>query len=237
MRKGYYVVPAPSVAQRDPVSYRRFAEGRAKDTPELTPLPSDYAGQFRHGLQTQTGKIEFESSSLKRFDPDDPERSPLLRYVAAWEGPHATELYGTYPLHLISPHPRHSFHTQSDGKHSTVNDIADHRALVDGSYYWIARVNSVDAAARGIADGDLVEMFNDRGSVVCAAQLTQRVPPGTVHSYESAATYDPVGVTGESSDRGGCVNLLAPSRMMIKRSHASAVNSRLIEVRRWASGG
>lgn len=163
MRKGYYVVPAPSVAQRDPVSYRRFAEGRAKDTPELTPLPSDYAGQFRHGLQTQTGKIEFESSSLKRFDPDDPERSPLLRYVAAWEGPHATELYGTYPLHLISPHPRHSFHTQSDGTHSTVNDIADHRALVDGSYYWIARVNSVDAAARGIADGDLVEMFNDRG--------------------------------------------------------------------------
>ena len=107
----------------------------------------------------------------------------------------------------------------------------------EGPYYWIAGVNSVDAAGRGIADGDLVEMFNDRGSVVCAAQLTERVPPGTVHSYESAATYDPVGVPGESSDRGGCVNLLAPSRMMIKRSHALAVNSCLIEVRRWASGG
>jgi hypothetical protein len=62
------------------------------------------------------------------------------------------------------------------------------------------------------------------------------VPPGTVHSFESAATYDPVGVPGEASDRGGCVNLLAPSRMMIRRSHALAVNSCLIEVRRWASG-
>jgi len=62
------------------------------------------------------------------------------------------------------------------------------------------------------------------------------VPPGTVHSFESAATYDPVGVPGEASDRGGCVNLLAPSRMMIRRSHALAVNLCLIEVRRWASG-
>jgi anaerobic selenocysteine-containing dehydrogenase len=212
VRKGYYVVPAPSVARRDPLSFSWFAEGRAKDTPELTPLPADYARQFRHGLQTQTGKLEFESSSLKCFDPGDPERSPTLRYVPAWEGPHAEELYGKYPVHLLSPHPRHSFHTRSDGKQSTVNDIADHRALIDGSYCSIARVSSVDAAARGIADGDLVELSNDRGSVICAARLTERVPPGTVYSHESAATYDPVGLLGESSDRGGCVNLLAPSR-------------------------
>jgi len=236
IRKGYYVVPAPSAARRDPLSYSWFAEGRAKDTPELTPLPADYSGQFRHGLQTQTGKLEFASSSLKRFDPDDPERSPIFRYVPAWEGPHAEELYRKYPLHLVSPHPRHSFHTQSDGKDSIVNDVADHRVLIDGLYYWIARVNPADAAARGVADGDLVEMFNDRGSVVCAARLTERLPPGTVHSYESAATYDPIGVPGESSDRGGCVNLLAPSRMMIRRSHALAVNSCLIDLRRWARG-
>ena len=39
-----------------------------------------------------------------------------MRYVPAWEGPHATELYEKYPLQLITPHPRYSFHTQSDGK-------------------------------------------------------------------------------------------------------------------------
>lgn len=235
VKKGYYVIPAPSVERRDPVSYRWFAEDRAKDTPELTPLPADYAGEFRKGLQTQSGKLEFESSSLKRFDPDDPERPPILKYVPAWEGPHAPELYAKYPLQLVSPHPRHTFHTQSDGKRSIVNDVTDHRVLVDGYYYWIVRINPADAAARGVGPDDLVEVFNDRGAVICAAQLTERVPPGTVHSYESAATYDPVGEPGASPDRGGCINLLAPSRMMIKRSHALAVNSCLVEIRPWSS--
>jgi molybdopterin guanine dinucleotide-containing S/N-oxide reductase-like protein len=232
-KKGYYVVPAPSVERRDPVSYRWFAEDRPKDTPELTPLPADYTEKFRHGLQTQSGKIEFESSSLKRFAPDDPERAPILKYVPAWEGPHATELFERYPLHLVSPHPRFTFHTMSDGKDSTINDVRDHRVLVDGYYYWIARVNPADAAARGISQHDLIKVFNDRGAVICAAQLTARVRPGIIHSYESCATYDPIGEPGNSPDRGGCINLLTPSRMMIKKSHAMAANSCLVEVERW----
>ncbi len=146
LKKGYYVIPPSPVDRRDPVSYRWFAEGRAKDTPELTPLPADYTEEFGKGLQTQSGKLEFESSSLKRFDPDDPERAPIMRYVPAWEGPHATELYEKYPLQLITPHPRHSFHTQSDGKHAMVNDVSDHRVLVDGRYYWIVRLSPADAA-------------------------------------------------------------------------------------------
>jgi trimethylamine-N-oxide reductase (cytochrome c) len=233
LKKGYFVVPAPSKELRDPVSYRWFAEGRPKDTPELTPLPGDYSGAFRSGLQTQSGKIEFESSSLKRFDPDDPERQPILKYVPAWEGPHATELYAKYPLHLVTPHPRFTFHTQSDGKDSTINDVKDHRVLIDGHYYWIVRINRRDAQARGIRENDLVKVFNDRGAVICAAQLTERVPPGTTHSYESSAVYDPVGEPGNSADRGGCMNLLTPSRMIIKKSHSIAALSCLVEVEKW----
>jgi molybdopterin guanine dinucleotide-containing S/N-oxide reductase-like protein len=233
LKKGYYVVPAPPVERRDPVSYRWFAEGRAKDTPELTPLPADYTEEFGHGLQTQSGKLEFEALSLKRFAPDDPERSPLMRYVPAWEGPHAEELYGRYPLQLITPHPRHSFHTQSDGKHAAVNDVADHRVLVDGRYYWIVRMNARDAAARGLEQHQLVMVFNDRGAVICAVQLTERLPAGTVHSYESSAVYEPIGEPGRSPDRGGCMNLLTPSRMMIRRSHALAANSCLVQVEAW----
>ena len=190
---------------------------------------------FGHGLQTQTGKLEFESSSLKRFAPDDPERLPILKYVPAWEGPHATELYAKYPLHLVSPHPRFTFHTQSDGKDSTINDIRDHRILIDGYYYWIARINSRDAAARGIRENALIKLFNDRGTVICAAQLTERVPPGMVHSYEASATYDPVGEPGRSADRGGCVNQLTPSRMIIEKSHSMSPCSCLIEVAKWES--
>jgi trimethylamine-N-oxide reductase (cytochrome c) len=170
---------------------------------------------------------------LKRFDPDDPERQPILKYVPAWEGTHAQELYAKFPLHLVSPHPRFTFHTQSDGKDSTINDVKDHRMLVDGYYYWVVRINSRDAAERGIAEGKLVKVFNDRGAVICAAQLTERVPPGIVHSYESSAVYDPVGEPGKSPDRGGCINQLTPSRMMIDKSHGMAACSCLVQVETW----
>jgi molybdopterin guanine dinucleotide-containing S/N-oxide reductase-like protein len=234
LKKGYYVLPAPSEELRDPVSYRWFAENRPKDTPELQPLPGDYSDTFRMGLQTQSGKLEFESSSLKRFDPNDPERPPMLKYIPAWEGPHATELYQKYPLNLVSPHPRFSFHTMSDAKDSTILDVKDHRVQIDGHYYWIVRINPVDAAARGLKTNDLVRVFNDRGTVICATQVTGRVPPGTVHSYESSAIYEPLGEPGNSADRGGCINLLTPSRMMIEKSHSLACNSCLVEIQKWS---
>jgi trimethylamine-N-oxide reductase (cytochrome c) len=54
-----------------------------------------------------------------------------------------------------------------------------------------------------------------------------------VHSYEASAIYDPVGEPGHSADRGGCINMLTPSRMMIEKSHAMAPCSCLIEVEKW----
>jgi len=233
LKKGYYVIPPLPEDRRDPVSYRWFAEGRPKDTPELTPLPGDYTHGFRMGLQTQTGKIEFDSSSLKRFDPDDPERPPVMKYRQSWEGPNTTELFGKYPLQMISPHPKFSFHTMGDGKDSVINDIKDHRVLIDGWYYWVARINAGDAEARGIKENDLIKLFNDRGGVICAAQVSERIRPGTVHSYESCAVYSSLGKPGKTPDRGGCVNTLTPSRMILKKAHGMAGNSCLIEVCKW----
>ena len=234
IKKGYYVFPAPKEEMRSPVSFRWFAEGRKKDTPEISPLPGDYTEEYGHGLQTQSGKLEFVCNSLKRFDPEDPERPVMTKYIPSWEGHHTQELYEKYPLQLITPHPRYTFHTQSDSKDSTINDIEDHRVLIDGYYYWILRINSDDAEARDINQNDLVKVFNDRGAVICAAQLTERLPSGTVHSYESSASYDPIGKPGESPDRGGCMNLLTPSRPMIKKSHSLAANSCLVQIEKWS---
>ncbi|AET67945.1 anaerobic dehydrogenase, typically selenocysteine-containing [Desulfosporosinus orientis DSM 765] len=236
LKKGYYVVPPLPESRRDPVAFRWYAEDRLKDTPELTPLPGDYSGEYKRGLGTQSGKLEFESSSLKRFDPNDPERPPVMKYNPSWEGPHS-ELYQKYPLLLLSPHPRFTFHTQSDGKDSTLNDIKDHRVLIDGYYYWIIRVNPDDARARGIKENDLIKAYNDRGAVILAAQLSQRIRPGTVHSYESSANYDPIGKPGKSPDRGGCINQLTSSRMMIKKSHSGAYNSCLVQIEKWNGEG
>jgi trimethylamine-N-oxide reductase (cytochrome c) len=227
--KGYFVVPIPEDYKSTP-ALRWFAEDRQKDTPDWGPHPESQA-EFGKGLQTTSGLIEFESSSLKKFDPDDEERPVIPKYIPSWEGHHTHELYNKYPLQLISPHPRFSFHTMGDAKESWVNEVKDHRVLKeDGYYYWIIRINSKDADKRGIQENDLVKVFNDRGAVICAAQVTERLPTGTVHSYESCADYDPLGEPGESVDRSGCINILTPSRYITKNSAGMAPNSCLVEI-------
>jgi trimethylamine-N-oxide reductase (cytochrome c) len=133
-------------------------------------------------------------------------------------------------LQLITPHPRFSFHTLGDGKDSVVNDILDHRVLIGGHYYWTARISPVEAEKRGIKNHDLIKLFNDRGVVICAAVITERLMPGVVHSYESSAEYQPVGEPGNSPDIGGCVNILTPKRHMTPKTTSSAPNSCLIEI-------
>jgi trimethylamine-N-oxide reductase (cytochrome c) len=237
LKKGYFVVPPLEEGRRDPVSLRWFYEGRKKDVPEPHPLPGDYKEEFLKGLQTQSGKFEFECASLKRFDPDDPERPPIVKYLPSWEGPQTSELFGRYPLQLISPHSRFSYHTLSDGKDSAINDIAEHRMLVNGWYYWVLRLNPQDAAERGIKERDLVRIFNDRGAVVCAAHLTERLPRGVVHAYESSAVYAPMGEPGYSTDRGGCINQLTPKRSIAKKVTGTAANSCLVQVVPWDGSG
>jgi trimethylamine-N-oxide reductase (cytochrome c) len=233
IRRGYVVLPAEQEALRDPVSWNWFYEGRKKDVPEPMPLPSDYTETYLEGLQTQSSKIEFECESLRRFDADDPERPLIVKYTPAMEGPRDAARFAKYPLRMLTPHPRFSFHTQGDGKDSFLNDIEDHRVLVDGYYYWIIRINAEDAAARGIAKHDLVKVHNERGAVVCAALVTQRLPRGVVHGYESCATYDPLGEPGKSVDRGGTLNLLTPDKSQLKKAHAMGSSTALVEIEPW----
>ena len=232
MQKGYFVVPPEREDLRSPTAFNWFAEGRKKDVPEAMPLPGDYTEEFGEGLQTQSGKFEFECESLKRYKPSDDERAPIPKYIRSWEGPHVPELK-EFPLRMITPHGRYSFHTQGDGKDSYLNDIKDHREWIDGHYYWIIRLNAGDAKTRGIRDHDLVRVYNNRGAVICAAHITSRLMPGIVHSYESSAEYKPMGKPGESVDRGGCVNLLSPSRTQIKNAHSMANGLAMVEIDKW----
>ena len=121
-------------------------------------------------------------------------------------------------------------------KDSNINDIEEHRVKVDGYYYWVFRMNPADAARRKLKKGDLIEVFNDRGSVICYLELTERVPEGVVHSYESSANYDPLGEPGHSTDRGGCINILTPSRFLSKYATGMSTEHCLVEVEKWEGG-
>jgi molybdopterin guanine dinucleotide-containing S/N-oxide reductase-like protein len=227
--KGYYLVPM--LKRTSTPALRWFAEGRECDTPDLG-NPKRGTDKARE-LGTYSGKIEFESVSLKALSDDQSERPLVPRYIPSWEGHETTELTVKYPLQLISPHPRFSFHTMYDHT-EWIWDIPGHRMLIDGYYYVTCRLHPDDAAARGVKEGDVVRLYNDRAQVLCGAHVTHRVRPGTVHAYEASAKYDPLvpGVS-DSIDRAGCVNLLATDRALSKNVAGVAPNSTLIEVAKW----
>ena len=81
-----------------------------------------------------------------------------------------------------------------------------------------------------------MKVFNGRGAVICAADVTELMAPGVVHGYESSARYEPIGEPGKSPDRGGCLNLLTPKRRQIAKTESMAANSCLVEIERWESG-
>ena len=232
-RKGYYVVPAEQEGLEPAVQFRWFAEGRPKDIPEPQPLPSQWAQNFGEGLQTPSGKLEFMPENLKRHDPDNPERPVLNRYIPSWEGLHNAELAARFPLQMIATHSRYSFHTNVDGKNSTTNDIEDHRVRIDGHAWWVLRMSVSDAQQRGIAHHDLVKVFNDRGAVICAADVAPLLAPGVVKSFESSAEFTPVVVDDETVDIGGCMNLLTSSRPQVQGTSSMSPNSCLVQVVRW----
>ncbi len=120
-----------------------------------------------------------------------------------------------------------------DDESSSVWDIREHRIKKDGEYYLVARINPQDAEARAIQDGDLIRLWNNRASVVCAAQVTGRIQPGVVSAYAGSAQYKPAGEPGRSTDLGGCVNMLNTSKSISSKAHGMRPNTTLIQVEKW----
>jgi anaerobic selenocysteine-containing dehydrogenase len=221
-KKGYFVLPVPEDYKSTP-SYRWFYEGRPCDAgPPPDPRPGC--------LGTFSGKVEFVSQSLLTYFPDDEERPPLARYIPSWEDPMAEK----YPLQLISPHNRFSFHTSNDENSPWLDEIPGHRVMKDGYPWWPIRIHTSDAKERGINHGDIVKMYNDRGTVLGIADVTERMRPGVVHSYEASRRYDPLepGKPG-SPDRGACTNQLTPARMVSKNACGMVSNDVRVEISKW----
>jgi molybdopterin guanine dinucleotide-containing S/N-oxide reductase-like protein len=229
-QKGYFVVPQQEDYKPTP-ALRWFYEGRECDTPDRY-NPKKGTDKAKE-LGTSSGKIEFVSQSLTELSPGDEERPPVPRYIPSWEG-HTSKLARKYPLQLISPHPRFSYHTQHDVHVPWLADIPGHRISRDGYDWQVIRIHPVDAGARGIRNEDIIKIYNDRGAVLGIAQVTERIRPGVIHSYESSIKYDPLepGKPG-SVDRGGCMNQLTPSQMMSKNVAGMAPNSCLVEISKW----
>ncbi|MBN1460054.1 MAG: molybdopterin-dependent oxidoreductase, partial [Armatimonadetes bacterium] len=211
--KGYYVVPPAHDWESIPAGLVEFYEDPEK-----------------HPLSTPTGKLEFCSTGLAENFPDDDERPPVPKWIP--KGPSHEETVGTersktYPLLVMSNHPRWGVHSQHD-------DITWLREIEtckvrgsDGYRYQPLWINPADAAARGIRPGDVVSIFNERGTVLAGAYVTERIMPGAV-GIEHGAKYDPI-VPGEI-DRGGVINTIVPRNTTSQNTVGMAVSGFLVEV-------
>lgn len=156
------------------ISYRKQVED-----PENNPFP------------TPSGKIEIYSKRLE--DMNQPDTIPAIpKYIETWES-RTDPLIKKYPLQLITPHPKNRAHS-SLATNPWLKEVEPHEM-------WI---NTSDAMDRGIKSGDEVKVFNDRGTLVIRAKVTERIVPGVV-SINEGTWFKP---DKEGIDRGGCANVL-----------------------------
>ena len=81
-------------------------------------------------------------------------------------------------------------------------------------------INPRDAAKRGIKDGDIVKVFNERGVVLCGARVWESMMPGVVY-IDHGARHDPI---IHKVDRGGAINLIAPDGITSKNGVGQATS-------------
>ena len=118
-------------------------------------------------FNTPTGKIEFYSQQTK----DLWEQNPLPFYYEPMENKYSSpELCAKYPLTFISAHALDKMNSQFSSR-----EISQEEPFV-----WI---NPDDAEYRGINDGEKVKVYNERGSLILKAVLTEKIPRGVVHAY------------------------------------------------------
>ena len=159
------------------------------------------------GLETPSGKIEFVSERITKLDPDSIERPPLAKWLAHSEQADS-ERAKTYPLTVMTNHPKYRFHVQGDDI-EWIRELGKMRGE-DGNFYEPCWIHPEDAAARGIEQGAIIMAHNDRGAILFGAVITERIIPGAL-SIDHGAKIDFVLLDNRMVDRGGCINLIAPS--------------------------
>ncbi|PJE78078.1 Dimethyl sulfoxide reductase DmsA [invertebrate metagenome] len=154
-----------------------------------------------HPLGTPSGKIEIYSQRLAdiagswKLGKDDIIK-PLPEYAPSWEG-HQSALTEKYPLQMFGFH----FKARTHSTYGNVDLLKD----ANRQELWL---NPVDAQKRGIKDGALLKVWNNRGEIRIIAKVTERIIPGTV-AMGQGSWYAP---DKNGIDRGACMNTLTTQR-------------------------
>ncbi len=136
-----------------------------RDSPDLNPLG------------TPSGLIEIYSKTIASFNYADCPGHPV--WMEPFERSRTGKEASKYPLHLQSCHPDKRLHSQlcSSDNYRKSYAVQGREPLY---------INPKDAAGRGLSDGDLVRVFNDRGQVLAGVVISEDYPSGVVRIHEGA---------------------------------------------------
>ncbi|MGC2520132.1 MAG: molybdopterin oxidoreductase family protein [Burkholderiales bacterium] len=129
-------------------------------------LPGRFAPFAEGNFATPSGKCEFYSETAKSEGMD-----PLPAYIPPRESAQSNPaLAKKYPLAIISPPNRHFLNSSFANLPFAIAEAGE--PGLD--------IHPADAAARGIAQGDTVRIFNDRGAFTAKARISERAREGVV---------------------------------------------------------
>ena len=118
------------------------------------------------GFPSLSGRLEFYSERAAAAGLD-----PLPTYTPPYEAvARDGEIARRYPLALIAPAGPHFLNTEFSNLPALRDKAGPQRILVHAD----------DAAGRGLGDGDVARVWNDRGEYLARVEISDRVPPGIV---------------------------------------------------------
>ncbi|MEE4959852.1 molybdopterin guanine dinucleotide-containing S/N-oxide reductase [Pseudomonas alliivorans] len=168
-----------------------------------------------HPLPTPSGRIEIFSERIAGFGYADCPGHPV------WLDKPAP----AFALHLLSNQPRTRLHSQYDhGSYSRSSKIREREPLT---------MNPKDAQARGIVDGDVIKVFNERGAFLAGVIVSEAIRPGVVQ-IATGAWFDPL-VRGErgSLEKHGNPNVITRDVGASSLSQGCSAQTASVEIVKW----
>ena len=170
----------------------------------------------KHPLHTESGKVEMFCKTIADQKLEDCPGIP--KYLEAHE------FLGNAKkgqVHVVSPHPYWRLHSQM----ANVDQIRAEHSIKDREPCLISKA---DADERGIKSGDLIEVYNDRGSIIVGAVVTDKIMKGVISIYEGCWP----SVDSKGRCNSGLINFITSSQRSSGLSQACTANTCLAYVKK-----
>ena len=199
--------------------YRVFLEKKWIRLPEDEEFPG-WLHEFRKNPQqsrlgTPSGKIELFSEEIAAFDYEDCPGHPVWIPPFEWLGDNNSR----YRLHLLSPQPAGKLHSQLDQTEHLQREKVEGKEII--------LIHPEAAAKRNIEEGDVVRVFNDRGSCLAAARFEVGILDEVV-VLPTGAWFS--GQGDGSLERNGNPNVLTRDKGTSSLAQGPSANTCLVEI-------